>query len=187
MARAGLTPQLVVAEAALIADEVGLDQLTLAAVAKRLGVAVPSLYKHIGGLDDLHRQLATLATAELGAAITTAAVGKAGGDALRAIADAYRDYARRHPGRYPATLRAPDPTDAAHIAAAESILTVVFAVLAGYDVTGPDAVDATRGIRSTLHGFVALEALGGFGMPQDVDRSFARMINALDAALASWT
>ncbi|MEV1143797.1 TetR family transcriptional regulator, partial [Micromonospora sp. NPDC049799] len=56
MPRAGLTPQTVVRAAADLADEVGLDRLTLAAVAARLGVALPSLYKHVRGADALHHR-----------------------------------------------------------------------------------------------------------------------------------
>ena len=47
--RAGLTEARVVDEAERIADEVGLARLTLAAIADRLGVRQPSLYKHIDG------------------------------------------------------------------------------------------------------------------------------------------
>ena len=32
----------------------------------------------------------------------------------------------------------------------------------------------------------ATEAVGGFGIPQDLDRSFARLVEILDAALRSW-
>ena len=186
MPRPGLTPHGVVGEAARVADDVGLDRLTLAAVAQRLGVAVPSLYKHVPGLDELHRRLAVTALRELGGALSNAAVGRARGDALRAMADAYRDYAQRHPGRYAATLRAPALGDDEHVAAAENGLGVVYGVLAGYGLTGPDAVDATRCLRSALHGFVALQSAGGFEMPQDVDRSFARLVGILDAAFTGW-
>ena len=41
MPRAGLTTQRVITEAATVADEVGLDRLTLAAVAQRCGVSLP--------------------------------------------------------------------------------------------------------------------------------------------------
>jgi Tetracyclin repressor-like, C-terminal domain len=37
-----------------------------------------------------------------------------------------------------------------------------------------------------MHGFVALEAAGGFGLPQSVDASYRRLVDALDAALTSW-
>ena len=46
MPRAGLTPQRVVVEAEELADLVGLNRLTLAELAARLGVRLPSLYKH---------------------------------------------------------------------------------------------------------------------------------------------
>lgn len=186
MARAGLSTERVVAEAAVVADDGGLEGLTLAVVAERLGVRVPSLYKHVDGLAAVRRGIAVLAVRELGAALAAASMGRARTEALRAVADAYRGYAAEHPGRYAATLRAPAPEDAEHAEAAEAVLAVVLAVLAGYGLGGDDAVDAARAVRSALHGFAALEAAGGFGLLRDVDRSFERMVDGLDAALAAW-
>lgn len=186
MPRAGLTPDRVVAEAAAVADELGYDQLTLAEVAARFGVRLPSLYKHVAGLEGLRRGVSALAVRELGEALGRAAVGKSGGDALRALAAAYRAYAHRHPGRYAATLRAPAPGDEALKAASESVLEVVFAVLAGYGLSGADLVHATRVLRASLHGFVSLETAGGFGLPDDVDQSFERLVAGLDAAFQRW-
>jgi AcrR family transcriptional regulator len=184
--RAGLTPEIVVSEAARIADDVGYDRLTLAAVAERFGVAVPSLYKHVDGLEGVKRQVAVMAVRELGDALAGRIDATQNGR-LGALAGAYRDYARSHPGRYAATLRAPDPADADHTAASEAVLAIVYEVLADYGLDGPDAVDATRALRAALHGFVALEVAGGFGLPQDVDKSFARLIDALDTALRNWS
>jgi AcrR family transcriptional regulator len=186
LARAGLNRAKVVAEAADVADELGFDRLTLAGVAERAGVRLPSLYKHIDSLDALRQGVAAQATRELAGVMTDAAVGRAGSDALHAVAAAYRDYGRAHPGRYAATVRAPDPSDEAHTAAADATLRVVLAVLAGYGITGDDAVDATRSLRAALYGFVTLEAAGGFGMPREVDRSFDRFLASFDAALTGW-
>jgi AcrR family transcriptional regulator len=184
--RVGLNQQTVVREAARLADEVGYQQLTLAALAGRLGVALPSLYKHVRGADALAQKLSALATAELATELTTAAVGRADGDALRAMADAYRDYAHRHPGRYPATQQVPDPTDPEHVAAGERAVGAILAVLRGYGLTGDDAVDATRALRSALHGFVALEAAGGFGLPRELDRSYHQLVASMDISFRSW-
>ncbi|MEU1239302.1 WHG domain-containing protein [Micromonospora parva] len=186
MPRVGLNQKTVVREAARLADEVGFSQLTLAALANRLGVALPSLYKHVRGADALAQKLAALATAELATEMTTAAVGRSGGDALRAMANAYRGYAHRHPGRYPATQRVPDPADPEHVEAGERAVGAVVAVLRGYGLTGDDAVDATRALRSALHGFVTLEAAGGFGLPRDVDRSYQQLIASMDISFRSW-
>ena len=177
--------EVVVAEAARVADEVGYDRLTLAAVATRLGVAVPSLYKHVDGLGELRRDLTVLALRELGVALASA-VERHGVDGLRAVADAYRGYARSHPGRYASTLRAVDPHDHDADEASRDLLRTVFSMLARYGLSGDDAIDATRSLRAALHGFVSLEAVGGFGMPRDVDRSFARLVQILDTAFLEW-
>jgi AcrR family transcriptional regulator len=176
----------VVAAAAALADEVGWAQLTLAGLAGRLGVRLPSLYKHVDGLDGLRRGVTVVALHELGAALSQAAVARSGREALTSLAAAYREYATAHPGRYEATLRAPAAGDDEHEAAGDAVLRVVLAVLSGYGLDGADAVDATRVLRAGLHGFVSLERAGGFGMPQGVDHSFARLVDALHEALAGW-
>jgi AcrR family transcriptional regulator len=186
--RAGLSRPILIAEAAQLADEVGFDGLTLAALAGRFGVAVPSLYKHVDGLDDVRRGVAAGATEELGLALTQALAGASRRGArgrLRALADAYRGYAHDHPGRYAATLRAPATTDAEHLEASDALVGTVFGVLAERGLSGDAAVDATRALRAALHGFVSLEAAGGFGMPRDIERSFARLVDTLDRGLAA--
>lgn len=186
MPRAGLSSTTVVAEAACLVDEVGWEQLTMAALADRLGVRLPSLYKHIDSLDGLRRSIGLLALSELLGVLSSAAVGRAGVDALRAVSRAYRAYANSHPGRYVATIRAPGAGDAARAALAESLLGVVRAVLAGYGLQGDAAIDATRVLRAGLHGFVSLEAAGGFGIPQDLNASFEALIWSLHGSLTRW-
>jgi AcrR family transcriptional regulator len=182
-----LTPVAVVEQAGLIADAVGLENLTMADVAARLGVSVPSLYKHVRGLDAIRRQLAILSLGELTAAMSAAAVGRSGQQALRALATAYRRYAKDHPGRYAATVRAPDPDDRAHADAAERAVEVLFAVLSGYGVAEAHIVDAARFMRSVLHGFVVLENAGGFGLPDAVDASYSHLADAVHRALSTWS
>jgi len=186
VARAGLTSATVVGEAARLADDVGWDRLTLAGLADRFGVAVPSLYKHVDGLGALRREVAASSVREFGDALATAIAGATKREAFRAMAYAFRGYARAHPGRYASTVRAPDPDDEEALAASAEVLETVARVMAGYGLEGTDAIDATRAVRSALHGFLSLEAAGGFGIPQDVDRSFERMVDLLDAAVRSW-
>jgi AcrR family transcriptional regulator len=183
MPRAGLSTERVVREAELLIDEVGLDNLTLAAVAARLTVRLPSLYKHVESLGALRAELGVRATRELAEVLSRAAAGRSRSDAVRALARAYRRWALQHPGRYAATVRAPDPSDAAALAAAEDAVRAVLAVLEGYGLRGDELIDATRSLRAGIHGFVALEASGGFGMPRSVDASFEQHIDNLVAGL----
>ncbi len=193
MARAGLTRQRVVDLAVELVDDGGVrgfDDLTLAAVAGRAGVAVPSLYKHVGSLEDLRRAIAIRSLGELREAIVTASLGRAGSDAFHALAGAYRSFAQQYPGRYLATqvrfADAPpggDGTERGRAAAA--VVAVVAAVLAGYGVPEERMVVAIRAIRSGLHGFVALELAGGFGLPTGIDDSFEFLVTTLDAGIRS--
>ena len=186
MPRAGLTQALVVDEAERIADEVGLSRLTLAAIAKRLGVRQPSLYKHVEGMDALQRSLAVRAKEQLAQVLARAAVGRERGDAITSISHAYRAWALEHPGRYAAAQRAPIPGDAEDEAASRAVVQIVADVLAGYRLRDDDAIDAIRALRSTLHGFITLESGGAFGLPLDVDRSYEALIRGLITALSQW-
>jgi AcrR family transcriptional regulator len=182
MPRAGLDPQAVVSAAARIADADGLDAVTLARLAGELGVRTPSLYSHVAGLDDLRRRLAARGARGLADAMQEAAAGRAGADALHAVATAYRAYAREHPGSYLAAQRAEHVRDDE---AAARAVRVVRAVLAGYGFAGDEAIHAARTVRAALHGFAALEAGGGFGMSQPVDVTFERLVELLDRGLRS--
>ena len=186
MPRVGLSPERLVDAAAQLVDEQGREGLTLSALAKRFGVAQPSVYKHVTGLDGLNQLLAVRAVRELGEAMRRASTGKAGADAVSAIATAYRAYALAHPGRYEYVLRAPGPDDEDLAAAGAEVLSIFDAVFAGFGITGADGVDAARFLRSAVHGFVSLELCGGFGMPRSADVSFERLVAAVNRALADW-
>lgn len=103
MARAGLTTERVTTAGAELADEVGLDNVTMSQVARRLGVKDASLYTHVRSLEDLRGRIALLAADEKTIRIAEATAGRAGKDALVAYANAWREYAHQHPGRYTAT------------------------------------------------------------------------------------
>jgi AcrR family transcriptional regulator len=174
------------AVAADVADEVGWDSLTLATIASRLGVSVPSLYKHVDGLAEVRRLVTVAAVTELADRLTNAAVGRAGPDVLGPLAGAYREFACQHPGRYAATIVAPAADDQAHLAASDRVLMPVLAMISGYGISPAHSIDAARVLRASLHGFVSLELAGGFGLPDDVDVSFEQLVAALDRALKTW-
>ncbi|HET9125942.1 MAG TPA: WHG domain-containing protein [Solirubrobacteraceae bacterium] len=183
MARVALDAERVVRAAAELADAEGPQRLTLAALAQRLGIRTPSLYAHVDGLADLRLRVAADALQELRRVLTAAVLGRAGADALRAAAGAYRAWALAHPGRY-ATI-AYGACDPETTAAALGALDPVLAIMRGYGLEGEDAIHATRVVRSALHGFIALQAQGGFQMQADADETWERMITLLDRGLAA--
>ncbi len=185
MARAGLDTTRVLDAAAAIADADGLGAVRLARVAQVLGVRAPSLYNHVEGLPGLLRLLTLRSIGELTDAIRDAAVGRSGPDALRAVGHAYRAYAQAHPGRYASTVRAPDPDDAALSAAAARGVEVLTAVVAAWGFDDDAALHRVRVVRAALHGFITIEADGGFGLPLDLGESFELVLDTLVAGLGN--
>ncbi|MET8634066.1 TetR/AcrR family transcriptional regulator [Streptomyces sp. NPDC004096] len=186
MARAGLSAERLVAAAAELADEVGYDNVTMSALARRFGVKDASLYSHIRNMQDLRIRLALFAGGEMIDHIAVAVAGRAGRDALTAFADAYRAYARRHPGRYAATQIRIDPSLVPDSPAMRRTAEITYGMLRAYGLDEPDLTDAVRLLRSTFHGFCMLEATGGFGAPRDVETSWAKAVDALHGALEHW-
>jgi hypothetical protein len=164
--------------AGLVAVVISLAQCALAQCA--LGVYLTSSVVpagHAAAAGDLADAISRL--------LTVAAVGRSGRDALHAIAAAYRSYAALHPALCAASVRAPAADDAEHIAAGIDAVAVLRAALDDYGIAGDDVIHAIRYLRVALHGFVTLEAAGGFGLPQSVDVTFQRLIDALDVAFSS--
>ncbi|MFD4572282.1 TetR/AcrR family transcriptional regulator [Streptomyces sp. NPDC058417] len=186
MARAGLTPDRLTRAGAELADEVGFDQVTVSALARRFDVKVASLYSHVRNSHDLRTRIALLALEELADRGSAALAGRAGKDALTALGDVYRDYARAHPGRYAAAQYRLDP-EAAAASAGTRHSQMTRAILRGYDLSEADETHAVRLLGSVFHGYVSLELSGGFShsLP-DSQQSWERILDSLDALLRNW-
>ncbi|KES05032.1 TetR family transcriptional regulator [Streptomyces toyocaensis] len=186
MVRAGLTPERLTRAGAELADEVGFDRVTVSELARRFDVKVASLYSHLRNSEDLRTRIALLALEELADRAADALAGRAGKDALTALANVYRDYAREHPGRYAAAQFRLSPEAAAGSAGVRHA-QMTRALLRGYDLTEPDQTHAVRLLGSVFHGYVSLEMGGGFShSAPDTQETWSRILDALDALLRNW-
>ncbi|MEV7357049.1 WHG domain-containing protein [Kitasatospora sp. NPDC091276] len=186
MARVGLNAERLTRAGAELADEVGFDKVTVSALARHFGVKDASLYSHVKNSQDLKTRIALLALEELADRVAAALAGRAGKDALAAFANAYRDYAHEHPGRYAAAQLELDP-ETARASAGVRHSQMTRAILRGYDLAEPDETDAVRLLGSTFHGYVALERAGSFQhTPRGTEDTWARILDALDALLRNW-
>ena len=173
-------------EAAELADEQGFAAVTPSALARRVGVTVPSLYTHVSDAKDLRVCIALLALEEMAGSVSQALAGRAGADALSALANALRDYARAHPGRWDAAkLRLDDAT--ARDSAGPRLAALMRDALLGYDLREDDVTHAVRLVGSTVRGFVDLEGAGSFDhSAPDPGLTWVRILHSLDAQLRSW-
>ncbi|MGI2294546.1 TetR/AcrR family transcriptional regulator [Paenibacillus sp. GXUN7292] len=177
--RAGLDLSIIIEAAVELADTQGLQEVTLASVAKKLGVRSPSLYNHINGLPELQAKLAAFGIEKLYAALHKAIANYRGDDAIRAVVKSYISFARANPGLYSATLKAPDSSDIEWMKASEKVVELLVEVVKYYGLDEQHALHTVRICRSMLHGFASLEQSGGFGLPLDLDVTLKLLTNTL--------
>lgn len=163
----------------------GLAGLSMQAVADRVGVRAPSLYKRVRSRDDLIRLVAEAAVADLTVRLDVAAAdaGSDPVDRLTRIAHALRAYAHARPQSYRLVFSPPSPTAAA---SPESVARSAAGVLAiAADLAGPDeALNAARTLTAWATGFIGMELAGAFQLGGDVDDAYAYGVTRIADALA---
>lgn len=161
MVRAGLTLDRLIEAGAKLADEAGFDAVTPSALARHFDVRVASLYSHVAGADALRVGVALYALDRLAEGIAAAVAGRSGKEALFALADAHRDFAKAHPGLFTAA-RYPLDGEAAACSGGTRIAQTTRAVLRGYRLGAAAQTHAIRLLGSVFLGFSTLEVAGGF-------------------------
>ncbi|MDO4269579.1 MAG: TetR/AcrR family transcriptional regulator [Eubacteriales bacterium] len=180
MYKKGLNREAIVDAAAALAEQNGMENITLRELAEALGVKTASLYNHLQGLPELNARLAERALDRLTETLSRALEGRTGAEALRALALAYRAFAHSQPQLYRAMLALPRFADNRLAELKNSFMQLFRAVLAPYGLPDSEQVHLSRAIRSALHGYVSLEAAGFFRSPAAAaDDSFDRMVERL--------
>jgi AcrR family transcriptional regulator len=156
--RSPLTPQRVIAEAVALADEAGIDTLTMRRLADRLRVEPMSLYHHVAGKDVILDGMLDVIFGE----IEAPAAGRDWRVEMRARADSVRAALRRHPwaiGLMESRLN-PGPATLRHHDAVIGCLRT-----AGFGVAL--TAHAFSAIDSYLYGFALQESNLPFQTPQE--------------------
>ena len=160
----------------------GLAGLTMQAVADRVGVRAPSLYKRVRNRGDLVGLVAAAVVRDLGARLHAVPAGTDSRAALGELARAIRAFARAHPAGYRLIMGWGPETVAPDMAALVDAVAPVLRV-AG-ELAGPrDALEAARTLTAWANGFINMELAGAFNLGGDVDHAFeygvARLADAL--------
>jgi len=168
-----------------ILEAEGLAGLTMAAVAERVGVRAPSLYKRVGSRDELVGIVADATVQDLTELLDKEAASDASDPALivAGLARALRAFAKARPAAYHLIFAlGPDavrPRVETLVRATEVLIRVTERMV------GPDhALEAARLLTAWAHGFLSMELSGAFRMGGDVDSAFeyglARLTRALE-------
>ncbi|GAA1775337.1 TetR/AcrR family transcriptional regulator [Agromyces lapidis] len=167
----------------------GLGGLTMQAVAERVGVRAPSLYKRVRNRSELVRLIAVASIAELGDRLDDAPLARGADDRDAAVAEAarlaqvVRAFAHDRPAAYRLVFSPGDESglDVEVLREASAPLLAVAAELAG----SGHALDAARTLTAWVTGFISMELAGAFRLGGDVDRAFEFGIERISVALAS--
>lgn len=186
MARAGLTLDRLIEAGAMLADEGGFDAVTPSALARHFDVRVASLYSHVGGANALKTGVALYALDRLAEDIAVAVAGRSGKEAMFALADAHRDFAKAHPGLF-AAARYPLDGEAAARSGGARIARATSAVLRAYGLGVTAQTHAIRLLGSVFLGFSTLELAGSFQHSRPSSQaSWQAVLEALHAMLCGW-
>src|SRR5688500_16531385 len=150
----------------------GPARLTMQAVAERVGVRSPSLYKRVRDRDALLGLVVTATIEELGQRLAAA-------DAtLGALVRTYRALAHERPEGFRLILSA--DADADELARASAPMLRVAEELVGE----AEALEAARLITAWATGFITMELAGAFRLGGDLDAAFEYGLSRLSVALA---
>ena len=120
---------------------------------------------------------------ELADEVRGAVMGKSGTDGLRALCNAYRSYAQKHPERYLAQMRLPG--DEATRAAGRRLGEAGYAVLASLGLSEAELPVATAQLAALLHGFASLEIAQTIDWVTDADAAFDSLVDLFAAGLVN--
>lgn len=155
----------------------GLAALTMNAVAQRVGVRAPSLYKRVENRDRLIQLVAEATLTDLNARLRPNA-------GVAEIVNGMRAFGRERPAAFQLVLTpaagTPLADDSFRVAATEAILRA-----AGELAGERHALEAARTVVAWATGFISMELNGGFQLGGNVDDAWefgvARIVTAITA------
>ena len=165
----------IAAVARTLLDEGGRPALTMRAVAERLGIRAPSLYKHVEDKDALEALVIADVFrtwgADLHAAMATVPARAGARRRLAQLASSYRAWALAHPHLYRLLTEGPLPR--------ERLPEGLEAWAAEPVVAAAGGPDLARAAWAFAHGMTILELDGRFPSGADLDAAWSAGLDAL--------
>lgn len=179
MAKKGLDKNSVIERAATLANEKGLENVTIKELADSLEIRSPSLYNHISGLEELRKEIMLYGWKQAEKRILQAAAGTEGYDAIRAMCREFYVYASENKGIFSAMLWYNKYADEASSEATSGLFSRLYGIMEDMGISRERTEHLIRTLRGFLEGFALLVNNGAFGHPADIDESFEVSLDVL--------
>lgn len=155
----------------------GLAGLTMQAVAHRVGVRAPSLYKRLKDRDELIRLVAEATVKDLAVRLNSAS-------GLIELATIFRSFGHDWPAAFQLVMT---PGPGAPVARPEFVRAASEAVLRSTGALAGEehALDAARLVTSWAVGFISMELNGGFNLGGNVERAWQFGLERIVASIGA--
>lgn len=172
MSKNSISDELIIETSACIANNVGLDNLSLKIIAEELNIKSPSLYNHISSLEEIKQRLMIYGWKKMEEKMLDSAVGVSGYEALKNMCYAFYDYATNNKGVFTAMLWYNKYESTDKEKATTRLFNMIFKVLKLLDISDVNINHIIRTLRSFLEGFSLLVINNSFGNPASIKESF---------------
>ena len=179
MARADIDKGTVIRKAAELANEVGLEKVTLKLLASNLNIKPPSLYNHIKGLENLQKEVMLYGWRQMEERVIEAAVCVTGYEALEAMGRTFYKYATENPGIFNAMLWYTKFQSDEMKDATKRIFSVIYKIFSTLNISRENCDHLIRTYRAFLEGYVLLVNNEAFGHPLSIEDSFEISLQVL--------
>ena len=175
------TREAIVAAGRELVERVGIDGLTMQAVAERVGVRAPSVYQRVRDRQELLSLVVGSTVEDLTSRLDATRTERDPRSRLIAQANALRAFAKEQPVGFALVFAAHGVPRVEPVVVARSVTPVLDAVT---ELTGPEhALDGARLVTAWANGFVTMELGGMLRMGGDVDAAWHWGLERIVAAL----
>lgn len=179
MAKMGLDKAAVIERAALLANENGLESVTIKELADSLNIRSPSLYNHIASLEELRKELMLFGWKQAEERLINSARDMEGYEAIRQMCREFYAYATENKGVFSAMLWYNKYTDESSMSATSGLFSMIYENMEKIGISRERAEHLIRTMRGLLEGYSLLVNNGAFGHPANIDESFEISLDVL--------
>lgn len=178
MGRKGLIYEDIIDAAVALVEEKGFSNFSLRELAGKLGVQPSSLYNHVGGIQELNMAVGLYGIERMEQMLMSAIDGREMAEALKAMAVAYRTFAKSNSELYEALIELRMNAEPKLQKALQRIVMPFFIVFRLEIRDESLVIHLQRVFRSMLHGMVSLENTGYMTCSDvDIEESFQFMVD----------
>ncbi|MBQ5332726.1 MAG: WHG domain-containing protein [Oscillospiraceae bacterium] len=179
MAKMGLDKMAVIERAAQLANESGIESVTIKELADCLNIQPPSLYNHISGLEELKKELMLFGWKQAEERLLSSAKDLNGYDAIRQMCREFYAYATKNKGVFSAMLWYNKYIDDSSMSATSGLFTMIYKCMESTGISRERSEHLIRTLRGFLEGYSLLVNNGAFGHPANIDESFEISLDVL--------